>query len=316
MSGLLFSRGLRGLAAPFGLGVGQSTTAALFQGGITGGQGWKFGIQGDIDVSGNIYRNGILYNINGLPELYWTRSPGQSNIYFNDGAVGIGVTYPSYPLDVAGKIRCFGVDVIPGPGPITSTSQGVYVSPWLYQTSNIYYNGGGVGIGPGLSSVSTSIHLDISGSVRQRYGRVYMERATSTLGVGIPFGGDISGTLDVSGILHAQALEIESTGIFGGRVTAKDFLSLSDRRYKDNLHLLSNPWSLLEPIRGYRYTWKDTGTHDIGVIAQDVLQKLPEAVGGDIERGLSVAYDKLIPVLVECLRDLRKEIAELKERVK
>jgi hypothetical protein len=28
--------------------------------------------------------------------------------------------------------------------------------------------------------------------------------------------------------------------------------------------------------------------------------------------GLSVSYDKLIPVLVECIHDLRKELADLK----
>ena len=112
-----------------------------------------------------------------------------------------------------------------------------------------------------------------------------------------------------------SALEVETTGIFGGRVTAQDFLSLSDRRYKDNLSLLSDPWSLLEPVRGYRYAWKDTQRQDIGLIAQEVLQRLPEAVGGDIEGGLSVAYDKLIPVLVECVRDLRREVDQLKQKI-
>jgi hypothetical protein len=44
------------------------------------------------------------------------------------------------------------------------------VSPWLYQSSNIYYNLGGVGVGTGISSVRNGITLDISGSVRQQWG--------------------------------------------------------------------------------------------------------------------------------------------------
>jgi hypothetical protein len=320
VSGLIFSRGLRGIAAPFGLGVGQSTTASLFGYGITGGQGWKFGIQGDIDISGNIYKNGILYSLNGMPDTYWKRTPGNSNIYFADAGVGIGVLNPSYPLDVAGRIRCYGVDVIAGPGGssggMISTAQGSYVSPWQYQGSNIYFNGGSVGIGTGISSISTTINFDISGSTRFYHGSVYMERASSTLGVGIPFGSDISGTLDVSGVIHADYLEIENTGIFKGRVTAQDFLSLSDRRYKDEIQRLGSPWALLQGIHGHRYKWKSSGLHDIGLIAQDVLETLPEAVGGTMKDGLSVSYDKLIPVLVECIHDLRKELADLKLALK
>jgi hypothetical protein len=306
VSGLIFSQGLRGIQAPFLIGVGQSTTTGLYAAGITGGQGWKYNVQGDIDISGNLYKNGVLYNINGLPELYWTRTPSQSNIYFNDGAVGIGVTYPSYPLDVAGKIRCFGIDVIPGPGPITSTGQGVYVSPWLYQGSNIYYNGGGVGVGTGLSSVSTGIMLDISGSVRLRHGAVYLEPAASTFGIGYPFGSVLRGSADINGDLYA------ATGTFGGRVTALDFVSPSDRRLKKDITLVSNPYDVLQPIHGYRYKWRDSGLDDIGIIAQEVVGTLPEAVNGDCEKGLTVAYDKVIPILIECVHQLRKEVDELK----
>ncbi len=306
VSGLIFSRGLRGIRSPFQIGVGQSTTTGLYASGITSGQGWKLGVEGDLDISGNLYKNGVLYNLNGIPDIYWTRTPGQSNIYFNDGAVGIGVTYPTYPLDVAGKIRCYGVDVIPGPGPINSTAQGVYVSPWLYQGSNIYYPGGGVGIGTGISSVSTGIMLDISGSVRLRNGKVYIEPQQSTVGVGYKFGAPLRGSVDISGDLWANA------GTFSGRVTALDFVSPSDRRFKENIELLSNPYDLLKPIHGYRYNWKDNGLRDIGVIAQEVYAKLPEAVHGDLEKGLTVSYDKLIPVLVECIHDLRKEVNELK----
>ena len=316
VNGLIFSGGLRGNAAPFGLGVGQSTTASLFGYGITGGQGWKFGIQGDVDISGNIYKNGVLYNLNGIPDVYWKRTPGKSDIFFADGSVGIGVINPSYPLDIAGKIRCYGVDVIPGPGPITSTSQGTYVSPWLYQGTNIYFNLGSVGIGTGLSSISTTISLDVSGSVRHHNGSFYMEKGSKTLGVGKHFGSDISGTLDVSGVIHGDYLEVNNTGKFGGTVTAQSFLSLSDRRYKEDIQRLGSPWALLQGIHGHRYKWKSSGLHDVGLIAQDVLETLPEAVGGTMEDGLSVSYDKLIPVLVECIHDLRKELADLKLALK
>jgi hypothetical protein len=95
-------------------------------------------------------------------------------------------------------------------------------------------------------------------------------------------------------------------------VTALDFVSPSDRRFKKDIELLSNPYDLLQPIHGYRYRWRENGVADIGIIAQEVFGTLPEAVNGDLEKGLTVSYDKLIPVLVECVHQLRKEVKELK----
>ena len=308
VSGLIYSRGLRGLASPFSIGVGQSTTTSLLSGGYTAGQGWRMSVQGDVDISGLIYRNGALYTLQGQPDPYWIRSG--SNIWFGDGGVGIGVINPSYPLDVAGRIRCFGVDVIQGPGSAVSTTQGAYVSPWLYQSSNIYFAGGGVGIGTGLSSVASGLTLDISGPVRIRNSGLWI----STLGVGIPYGSTLTATADISGSLHAASLRIDTLGTFGGRVTARDFLSLSDQRYKTDIRTLESPDSWFEEIRGVRFKWKDTGEADIGVLAQEIGLTMPEAVGGSDEGGYHVAYDKLIPYLIESIKSLRKRVSILEER--
>jgi hypothetical protein len=307
VSGLIYARGLRGLQAPFAIGVGTSTTTKLVAGGYTPGIGWRYNVEGDMDISGRLFRNGQLYTVDGVPDTYWTRNG--SDIYFNDGNVGIGVIQPSYPLDVAGRIRCFGVDVIPGPGPSTINPQGSYVSPWQYQGSNIYYPNGGVGIGPGLSSVSTGILLDVSGPLRVRFGTSYL----STLAVNIPFGSTLLATADVFGSLRARSLVVDSTGVFSGRVTARDFLSLSDRRYKTNIQPIQESAGLIQQLRGVRFNWKDSGKTDIGFIAQEVFKTLPEAVEGDEERGFHMSYEKVIPVLLEAIKDLqsRVELLEL-----
>ncbi len=268
VSGLIYSRGLRGLTAPFGMGVGSSTTTVLNPYGYTPGIGWKFQIQGDIDISGYVYRNGSLYSINGTPDFYWGKSG--SNIYYADGNVGIGTPYPSYPLDVAGKIRCWGVDVIQGPGPYISTSQGPYVSPWLYQSSNIYYNLGGIGVGTGISSVGIGYTADISGNMKVR-----------------------------------------------GDITASNYLTFSDKRFKNNLEFLTMEKlsQIQSSVRGYNYTWKDSGQKDIGFLAQDVLPVFEEAIGGDIEKGYQVSYSKFIPVMWELIRHLQKRVKVLEKIV-
>lgn len=268
VSGLIYSRGLRGLQAPFGMGVGTSTTTVLNPYGYTPGIGWKFQIQGDVDISGFVYRNGSLYNINGTPDFYWGKSG--SNIYYADGNVGIGTPYPSYPLDVVGKIRCWGVDIVQGPGPYISTSQGPFVSPWLYQSSNIYYNLGGIGVGTGISSVGIGFSADISGNMKVR-----------------------------------------------GDITASNYLTFSDKRFKSNLEFLTvdRVHKIQSSVRGYEYVWKDTRIKDIGFIAQDVLPVFEEAIGGDIEKGFQVSYSKFIPVLWELVRELTGRVSTLEEKL-
>jgi len=309
VSGLIYCRGIRGLQAPFAIGVGTSTTTQLVAGGWTPGVGWRYNVEGDVDISGRLFRNGQLYTVQGVPDTYWTRNG--SDIYFNDGNVGIGVINPSYPLDVAGRIRCFGVDVIPGPGPSTINPQGSYVSPWQYQGSNIYYPYGGVGIGPGLSSVSTGILLDVSGPVRIRFGTTYM----SSLAVNIPYGSTLTAAADIFGSLRARSLVVDSTGLFSGRVTARDFLSLSDRRYKTNIRTLLDSSDLVEKMRGVRFDWIDSGKSDIGFIAQEVHSTLPEVVEGDEESGFHISYEKVIPVLLEAIKDLRGRVEFLETRL-
>jgi prepilin-type processing-associated H-X9-DG protein len=289
--------------------VGTSTTTKLVAGGWTSSVGWRYSLEADLDLSGRIFRNGQLYTLDGTPDVYWTRNG--SNIWFADGNVGIGVIDPAYPLDVAGRIRCFGVDVIQGPGPQVSTGQGQYVSPWQYAGSNIYYGQGGAAIGPGVSSVLNGVSWDVSGPVRIRFGPTYM----SSLGVGIPYGSTLSATADIFGSLRTRSLAVDSTGVFGGRVTARDFLSLSDQRFKKNIEVLSDPHSLLESIRGVRFDWIDSQKRDLGLVAQDVLKTLPEAVEGDEEKGFHVAYDKVIPVLLEAIKNLNKRVETLEKRL-
>ena len=82
---------------------------------------------------------------------YWQQSG--SNIYYNSGNVGIGTATPGAKLDVDGQVKI--ADGTQGLGKVltsdangfASWQAGVGGSQWTTNGSNIYYNGGKVGIG-------------------------------------------------------------------------------------------------------------------------------------------------------------------------
>ena len=74
----------------------------------------------------------------------------------------------------------------------------------------------------------------------------------------------------------------------------------------------------VQRLRGVSYNWKADGRHDIGLIAEEVVQVIPEVVmyeenGQDAK---SVAYARLVALLIEGMKEQQKEIESLKATVK
>ena len=96
-----------------------------------------------------------------------------------------------------------------------------------------------------------------------------------------------------------------------GIVTATDFNSLSDVRYKENINTVSDALSKVTELRGVRFDWKESGLPSYGVIAQELQEVLPELVHGHNPR--TVNYNGIIGVLIEAIKELKAEIEELKK---
>jgi hypothetical protein len=93
----------------------------------------------------------------------------------------------------------------------------------------------------------------------------------------------------------------------------------SDARLKNNFKKVSNPLDLLNSIDGVYFNWSENsrqpGFYDIGITAQDVEAVLPMAVESDSNGYKTVAYHKLIPVLIESIKELQHQNQELKSRI-
>ncbi len=94
----------------------------------------------------------------------------------------------------------------------------------------------------------------------------------------------------------------------------------SDKRYKDNIQPISSPLSKVNKIGGYEFDWNDKQDvyegHDIGVIAQEVQKVLPEVVGEKSDGYLGVKYEKIVPLLIESIKDLSKKTKKLEREIK
>lgn len=92
-----------------------------------------------------------------------------------------------------------------------------------------------------------------------------------------------------------------------GRLSATIFNSLSDYRYKTNIETIQNSLDKVNALRGVSYSMEDS--NEVGLIAQEVENVVPEAVSGDNPK--TVAYGNLVGLLVEAIKELSNKVDRL-----
>ncbi len=112
----------------------------------------------------------------------------------------------------------------------------------------------------------------------------------------------------------------EPTAIFtiaqgAGHPVSDSWETYSSQRWKTNIHTLPNALSKVEKLRGVSYDMKDSGKHEIGVIAEEVGAVVPELVtyesnGKDAR---SVDYARLTALLIEATKQQQQEIQQQRE---
>jgi len=90
---------------------------------------------------------------------------------------------------------------------------------------------------------------------------------------------------------------------------------------KENIKPIDNPIEKINQIGGYEYDWipmegiHENSGHDIGVIAQEIEKVLPEIVTMRGNGYLAVKYDRIVALLIECIKDQQSQIDELKNSI-
>jgi hypothetical protein len=112
-------------------------------------------------------------------------------------------------------------------------------------------------------------------------------------------------------------VDYNGNALASGNVTA-----YSDPRLKENIRPISNAIEKVKLLNGVYFTWKDVahvtckaGKQDVGILANEVQAVFPEIVSDSIaiegQSYKTVAYDKLIPVLIEAIKELNARVEAL-----
>ena len=158
---------------------------------------------------------------------------------------------------------------VQGGGLAVTNSGGANISGNVIISNGLTVQAGGFTVNSGPSTAITSTTITLNG--------------TTT----------INGTTQVNGQLNVT-----------GDVTA--FFS-SDKRLKANVTRIPDALKKLKQISGVLFDWNEisgkTGT-DVGVIAQEIKEVLPEVVATKQDGYLAVRYEKIVPLLIEAIKEL------------
>ena len=102
----------------------------------------------------------------------------------------------------------------------------------------------------------------------------------------------------------------------GGKIAATASLVTSDKRLKSDIEVIPDALEKVGKLKGYTFQKKDVATRQAGLIAQEVLEVLPEAVSGGPDKMMSVDHVGIIGLLVEALNEATARIEKLEEKQK
>ena len=126
-----------------------------------------------------------------------------------------------------------------------------------------------------------------------------------------------SGRVGIGTTNPGVALDVVGAIRATGDVTA---FHSSDERLKANKKIIENATDKIEQIGGYEFDWLPkegvhiNEGHDIGVIAQEVEKVIPEVVVTRDNGYKAVKYEKLVPLLIEAVKELSEKVKILENK--
>ena len=195
------------------------------------------------------------------------------------GAVSLGGSVTLTNAGVTSNVAGTGISVSGATGAVTITNTGV--------TSNVA--GTGVTVSGATGAVTISIGQAVATSSDVRF---------NSLGVGMAASAT-AGRIDATNDIVAY--------------------SSSDRRFKNNIKAIEKPLDKINKISGNTFDWNEETKiehgyegNDVGVIAQEIEEVLPQLVQTRESGYKAVKYDKLVALLIEGIKEQQIQINDMK----
>ena len=188
-----------------------------------------------------------------------------------------------------------------------------------------------VGDGSNLSNIITGVGLATEGGYvgsgattidfrGPGAGQVTIDIATGIGTVQIEGGTDVNDIGNANQVLFKDNNNVATTSAnlqFNGTnlTCAGTVTANSDERLKKNIETITDALHKVTGLRGVEYDHKNTGDHCLGLIAQEVESILPDVVYEDATGVKSVAYQNIVALLIEAVKDQQRQIDELKRKL-
>ena len=149
------------------------------------------------------------------------------------------------------------------------------------------------------------------------------------------YGRVTSVTNTVVGLVTTASYQIGSLGVGTaasgtlGEIRAANNITAyysSDSRLKENVVNIPDALAKVKSLNGVEFDWTDKyleehggedgyflRKHDIGIIAQQLEQVLPEIVADRPDGYKAVKYERIVALLIEAIKELSEEVERLKE---
>jgi hypothetical protein len=275
------------------------------------------------------------------------------NSFFNGGNVGIGTASPSQKLSVEGTISASGDLYLKnantsiasdGASLYLKASGNVYLntagSAYITNTGYAYMSGSTINF-KALTTTNQSNVVTIDTAT----GQLYYTASSAFDGGG---GASLSGgktkyntiwnsttTVSTGSVYQYSSTQLQLTGsslavgdiipsTTPGRIDASNDIvaySSSDKRFKTNITPITNALEKITQIGGYEFDWIENPEHhgfkghDVGVIAQEIEAVLPEVVSTRDSGYKAVKYEKIVPLLIEAIKEQQKQINNLQQQI-
>lgn len=174
--------------------------------------------------------------------------------------------------------------------------------------------------------------INITGNAATVTNGVYNNSGTYSISIS----GNATTATTASAVVTSNNYQMGSLGVgtaasgTSGEIRAVNNVTAyytSDARLKKDQKKLTDPLKKVKSLDGVEFNWDDeyikrrggedgffVRKHDVGVLAQQVQKVVPEAVAQKPDGFLGVQYEKLIPLLLEAIKELSDKVEALENR--